>query len=91
MICLLEARSDSAEEVKTRLLRDATSFRKDPETIEWSIQQDVENPNKFCIVERYEREESEKLYHQNNPDFKPLIQFLSDHIVKPFELKTFTV
>ncbi|WWC72956.1 uncharacterized protein I206_106920 [Kwoniella pini CBS 10737] len=90
MICLLEAKADKIEAMKNRILESAPIFRKDPETIEWTVQQDLENPAKFIIVERFETEDSERIYHQGNPIFQPLIDFLDENMVRPYELHTFT-
>ncbi|WVQ85846.1 hypothetical protein IAT38_008014 [Cryptococcus sp. DSM 104549] len=89
MVCLLEAKPEAVDSMKAKLSEVSKIFSKDTETIEWSVQQDIENPAKFCIVEKYVTRESEKLYHQENPIFEPTIAFLKENIVKPFDFFIF--
>ena len=48
-------------------LREAAEiYRKTPETIDWLVHQDVHDPKKFAIVERFVNEASQK-YHLEEP------------------------
>lgn len=48
-------------------LKESTQvYSKDKETIAWLTHQDVKDPTKFAIVERFEHESSQK-YHLENP------------------------
>ena len=44
------------EKVKTKLIEAAQIYRKDKETIQWEVMQDVSDPRAFTVVERYEQE-----------------------------------
>lgn len=46
----------SIEKVKNKLIEAAQIYRKDKETIQWEVMQDVGDPRAFTVVERYERE-----------------------------------
>ncbi len=46
----------SIEKVKNKLVEAAQIYRKDKETIQWEVMQDVTDPRAFTVVERYERE-----------------------------------
>ncbi|CAL3966919.1 hypothetical protein PZA11_003380 [Diplocarpon coronariae] len=57
---------DSVERIKAKLIEAARIYRKDKETIDWIVMQDVHDPRAFTIVERFENEGSQK-YHLENP------------------------
>lgn len=46
----------SIEKVKNKLIEAAQVYRKDKETVQWEVMQDVSSPRAFTVVERYERE-----------------------------------
>ncbi|KAK5085872.1 hypothetical protein LTS08_006544 [Lithohypha guttulata] len=78
LVCHLEAKDDdSIEKIKRKLIEAARVYRKDKETVDWFVMQDVNNPRKFSIVERFEHESSQK-YHLENPYWKTF-----DPYVKP--------
>ena len=47
---------DSIERIKMKLIEAARVYRKDKETIDWLVMQDVHDPRAFTIVERFENE-----------------------------------
>ena len=47
---------DSIPRIKAKLIEAARIYRKDKETIDWLVMQDVHDPKAFTIVERFENE-----------------------------------
>ena len=47
---------DSIDRIKAKLIEAARVYRKDKETVDWIVMQDVHDPRAFTIVERYEKE-----------------------------------
>lgn len=47
---------DSIERIKAKLIEAARIYRKDKETVDWIVMQDVHDPRAFSIVERFESE-----------------------------------
>jgi len=47
---------DSIPRIKAKLIEAARVYRKDKETIDWLVMQDVHDPRAFTIVERFENE-----------------------------------
>lgn len=47
---------DSIERIKAKLIEAARIYRKDKETVDWIVMQDVHDPRAFSIVERFENE-----------------------------------
>jgi len=47
---------DSIPRIKAKLIEAARIYRKDKETIDWLVMQDVHDPRAFTIVERFENE-----------------------------------
>jgi hypothetical protein len=54
----LYANSDpeSIPRIKAKLIEAARIYRKDRETVDWFVMQDVHDPRAFTIVERFENE-----------------------------------
>ena len=46
----------SIDKIKAKLVEAARVYRKDKETIDWLVMQDVHDPRAFTIVERFEQE-----------------------------------
>lgn len=71
LVCHLYANADpqSPEKIRRKLIEAARVYRKDRETVDWLVMQDVSDPRKFTIVERFETEASQK-YHLENPYWK---------------------
>ncbi|KAF4141102.1 ABM domain-containing protein [Phytophthora infestans] len=57
------------EKLRNKLIEASQVYSKDIETIGWHVMQDHQDPRKWCIVERYEHESSQK-YHLENPYWK---------------------
>lgn len=49
-------KADSIERIKAKLIEAARIYRKDKETVDWIVMQDVHDPRAFSIVERFENE-----------------------------------
>lgn len=47
---------DSIDRLKAKLVEAARIYRKDRETADWLVMQDVHDPRAFTIVERFETE-----------------------------------
>jgi RIO-like serine/threonine protein kinase len=47
---------DSIPRIKAKLIEAARIYRKDKETIDWLVMQDVHDSKAFTIVERFENE-----------------------------------
>lgn len=47
---------ESIEKVKNKLIEASSVYSKDKETLSWFVMQDVSDPRKFTIVERYLKE-----------------------------------
>jgi hypothetical protein len=47
---------DSIDRIKAKLIEAARVYRKDKETIDWFVMQDVHDPRAFTIVERFDQE-----------------------------------
>jgi quinol monooxygenase YgiN len=68
----LRAKSSDPEVVsklKNKLTEASRVYSKDKETISWFVMQSVHDERDFTIVERYEKESSQK-YHLENPYWK---------------------
>lgn len=49
-------KADSIDRIKAKLIEAARVYRKDKETIDWLVMQDVHDPRAFTIVERFAEE-----------------------------------
>ena len=47
---------NSIDRIKAKLIEAARVYRKDKETVDWIVMQDVHDPRAFTIVERFEQE-----------------------------------
>lgn len=52
---------ESIPRLKAKLVEAAGVYRKDHETLDWLVMQDVKDPRAFTIVERFETEEVRKI------------------------------
>ena len=74
----MRAKSDDVvPKLKNKLIEASRIYSKDKETVSWLVMQSVHDPRNFTIVERYEKESSQK-YHLENPYWKTF-----DPYVKP--------
>ncbi|PMD13894.1 hypothetical protein NA56DRAFT_651357 [Hyaloscypha hepaticicola] len=77
---------DSIERIKAKLIEAARIYRKDKETIDWLVMQDVHDPRAFTIVERFENESSQK-YHLENPYWKTFDPYVVPLLDKKMDLR----
>ncbi|KAI1008123.1 hypothetical protein K3495_g113 [Podosphaera aphanis] len=77
---------DSIPRIKAKLIEAARVYRKDKETIDWFVMQDVNDPRAFTIVERFEKESSQK-YHLENPYWKTFNPYVVPMLEKDMDLR----
>ncbi|KAL3427544.1 hypothetical protein PVAG01_01054 [Phlyctema vagabunda] len=77
---------DSIPRMKAKLVEAARIYRKDRETVDWIVMQDVHDPKAFTIVERFENEGSQK-YHLENPYWKTFDPYVLPLLAKPMDLR----
>ncbi|KAL7418461.1 hypothetical protein Q5752_006919 [Cryptotrichosporon argae] len=81
----LQAKPEHVAKIKAKLVEAAAVYRKDKETIDWHVMQDPKDETKFCIVERYEHESSQK-YHLENPYWKTFDPDVVPFLAEPMAL-----
>ncbi|KAF2791600.1 hypothetical protein K505DRAFT_376656 [Melanomma pulvis-pyrius CBS 109.77] len=74
--------------LKEKLVEASSVYSKDKETLSWFVMQDVSDPRKFTIVERYLKESSQT-YHLNNPYWKTFDPYVNPLLEKPMDLRRF--
>ncbi|KAL2066588.1 hypothetical protein VTL71DRAFT_2659 [Oculimacula yallundae] len=77
---------DSIERIKAKLIEAARVYRKDKETVDWLVMQDVHDPRAFTIVERFENESSQK-YHLENPYWQTFDPYVIPLLDKKMDLR----
>ncbi|RFU32701.1 hypothetical protein B7463_g3680, partial [Scytalidium lignicola] len=77
---------ESIPRIKAKLVEAARIYRKDKETLDWLVMQDVHDPRAFTIVERFENEGSQK-YHLENPYWKTFDPYVVPLLDKPMDLR----
>ncbi|KAH8593291.1 hypothetical protein B0O99DRAFT_627731 [Bisporella sp. PMI_857] len=77
---------ESIDRIKAKLIEAARIYRKDKETIDWLVMQDVNDPRAFSIVERFENESSQK-YHLENPYWKTFDPYVVPLLDKAMDLR----
>jgi quinol monooxygenase YgiN len=60
LVCHAEVKPGCEEKMVAKLQEASAIYKKDKETIDWLVHQDVKDPKKFVIVERFEQESSQK-------------------------------
>ncbi|OCK74264.1 hypothetical protein K432DRAFT_363822 [Lepidopterella palustris CBS 459.81] len=78
----------SISKLQHKLIEASTVYGKDRETVGWHVMQSVSDPRAFTIVERYERESSQK-YHLENPYWKSFDPYVIPLLEKPMDLRRF--
>ncbi|KAF3012015.1 hypothetical protein G7054_g12860 [Neopestalotiopsis clavispora] len=78
--------ADCIERLKLKLIEAARIYRKDKETVDWFVMQDVHDPRAFTVVERFEQESSQK-YHLENPYWKTFDPYVIPLLAKPMDLR----
>ncbi|KAF2184153.1 hypothetical protein K469DRAFT_727748 [Zopfia rhizophila CBS 207.26] len=76
------------QKLKEKLIEASQVYSKDRETLSWFVMQDVSDPRKFTIVERYLKESSQK-YHLENPYWKTFDPYVNPLLDKPMDLRRF--
>ncbi|KAF2019862.1 hypothetical protein BU24DRAFT_489731 [Aaosphaeria arxii CBS 175.79] len=79
---------ESITKLKAKLIEASQVYSKDRETLSWFVMQDVSDPKKFTIVERYQYESSQK-YHLENPYWKTFDPYVNPLLEKPMDLRRF--
>ncbi|WWC63879.1 uncharacterized protein I303_106484 [Kwoniella dejecticola CBS 10117] len=85
VVLFLEFPTDKVDSIKSKLLHAAAIYRKDPETVEWNVQQDLTDPKKITLVEKYERESSLTEIHRKNAIYQETIDLITSNVSKPIE------
>ncbi|KAF1951289.1 hypothetical protein CC80DRAFT_496112 [Byssothecium circinans] len=80
--------AEAIEKLKAKLVEASQVYSKDRETLSWLVMQDEGDARKFCIVERYLRESSQK-YHLENPYWKTFDPYVNPLLEKPMDLRRF--
>lgn len=76
---------DSIERIKAKLIEAARVYRKDKETVDWIVMQDVHDPRAFTIVERFEQESvSSPEVSKVNQRNLTLLQSQKYHLENPY-------
>lgn len=74
----------------SKKLKEASEvYSNDIETLDWFVMQDNSDPRSFTIVERYEKESSQK-YHLENPYWKTFDPYVIPLLEKPMDLRRLT-
>ncbi|PWN46872.1 hypothetical protein IE53DRAFT_390979 [Violaceomyces palustris] len=71
-----------------KLQEAAAIYKKDSETIDWLVHQDVKDPKKFAIVERFVQESSQE-EHLSNPYWATFNPAVEPWLAKPIEILRF--
>lgn len=92
---------DSIDRLKAKLIEAARIYRKDKETVDWIVMQDVHDPRAFTIVERFAEEsvctadlflskadllQSQK-YHLENPYWKTFDPYVVPLLDRAMDLR----
>ncbi|CAF1166689.1 unnamed protein product [Adineta ricciae] len=85
IIVHLDVKSEHIDKVKAKLIEANRVYAKDKGTIDWFVSQDVNDPTKFAIVERYEQR-SDLQTHINNPYYKEFGRYVKPLLTKSIEL-----
>jgi quinol monooxygenase YgiN len=94
---------NSIDRIKAKLIEAARVYRKDKETVDWIVMQDVHDPRAFTIVERFENEAvcfftrilcmrayfilQSQKYHLENPYWKTFDPYVVPLLAKPMDLR----
>ncbi|GAA5872899.1 hypothetical protein JCM1840_005883 [Sporobolomyces johnsonii] len=88
LICHAEVKEAHIQDMVDKLREAAAVYKKTPETIDWLVHQDVNDPKKFAIVERFEKESSQE-YHLNEPYWATFNPAVEPWLTKPIEILRF--
>ncbi|EXJ91536.1 hypothetical protein A1O3_00084 [Capronia epimyces CBS 606.96] len=76
------------QKLKDKLIEASQVYSKDKETISWFVMQSVHDERDFTIVERYEKESSQK-YHLENPYWKTFDPYVKPLLEGEMDLRRF--
>jgi len=76
------------QKLKNKLIKASQVYSKDQETISWYVMQSVHDERDFTIVERYEKESSQK-YHLDNPYWKTFDPYVKPLLEGEMDLRRF--
>ncbi|KDE02314.1 hypothetical protein, variant, partial [Microbotryum lychnidis-dioicae p1A1 Lamole] len=79
----------SAEEVKSRLVEFAQSYRSDQGTLDWHVMQNPKDKTKFAIVERYTDGKAIKT-HTANPLYPKFGKWIAPLVASPPVITVYT-
>ncbi|PWN88466.1 hypothetical protein FA10DRAFT_288005 [Acaromyces ingoldii] len=88
LICHAQVKPGFEGQMKAKLQEAAAIYKKDRETVDWLVHQDVHDATKFAIVERFENEGSQK-YHLENPYWATFNPAVEPWLAKPIEILRF--
>ncbi|CAO1615831.1 unnamed protein product [Jaminaea pallidilutea] len=88
LICHAEVKPGCEQQMVDKLREAAAIYKKDRETIDWLVHQDVHDARKFAIVERFEHESSQR-YHLENPYWATFNPAVEPWLAKPIEILRF--
>jgi quinol monooxygenase YgiN len=90
LVVHLRAKSDpvTISKLKNKLIEASRVYSKDKETVSWLVMQSVFDSREFTIVERYEKESSQK-YHLENPYWKTFDPYVIPLLDGPMDLRRF--
>ncbi|KAH8778688.1 hypothetical protein F5883DRAFT_542539 [Diaporthe sp. PMI_573] len=77
---------DSVDKIKAKLIEASRVYSKDKETLSWFVSQSTSDPRDFTIIERYEKESSQK-YHLENPYWKTFDPYVVPLLDRPMDLR----
>ncbi|KAI4091464.1 MAG: hypothetical protein LQ339_008120 [Xanthoria mediterranea] len=77
---------DSVTRLKAKLVEAAHIYRQDQGTVVRLVMQDVKDPKAFTIVERFEKEESQK-FHLENPYWRTFDPAVIPLLDRPMDLR----
>ncbi|PVH96744.1 hypothetical protein DM02DRAFT_598745 [Periconia macrospinosa] len=83
-----KADPDAIAKLKDKLVEASVVYSKDHETLSWFVMQDVSDPRKFTIVERYLKESSQK-YHLEVSYWKTFDPYVIPLLEAPMDLRRF--
>ncbi|PSR79261.1 hypothetical protein BD289DRAFT_442727 [Coniella lustricola] len=78
----------SVDKLKAKLIEASRVYSQDKETISWFVMQSTSDPRDFTIVERYEKESSQK-YHLENPYWQTFDPYVIPLLDRPMDLRRF--
>ncbi|GAA5894328.1 hypothetical protein JCM6882_007632 [Rhodosporidiobolus microsporus] len=85
LVCHVLVKPAHVDDMKAELTKASSIYSKDKETIGWHVMQHEANPTLFTIVERFEKESSQR-YHLENPYWATFNPKVEPYLAKPIEI-----